>query len=206
MAVHTVPVFDRAGRCTPVTMTATLSALKPRILTGPRIRLAPVAVTLLISVVLIVGAVRLSPLVTAGADLSDPSQRSYALNIWQETQTSLALLAVFLPWLVYGLLMRGSRWGGVILLALAAIGTVAGTWLTSLSLQNYAALPRLVEGSVARVDGRQLSLTAGPAVYLVISDAQLAADEPWLKRGASVTLWVSPRGHAGYVGRAAGSD
>ena len=201
-----MPVFDRAARYTPVTMTATLSALKPRILVRPRIRLAALAVTLLLSVGLIVAATKLSPLVTGGADLGDPTQRGYALNIWQETQTSVALLAVFLPWLLYGLVLRGSRWGSAVLLALAAIGTAAGTWLTCLSLQSYAALPQLVTGAVARADGRQLSLTDGRAVYLVISDAQLAAAEPWLKPGASVTLWVSPRGHAGYVARAASSD
>jgi hypothetical protein len=200
------PESGRPASYTVVTMTATLSALKPRILARPQIRLAPVAVTLLLSVGLIVAATRLSPLLTAGADLADPTQRRYAVNIWQETQTSLALLAIFLPWLVYGFVFRGSRWGGGMLLALAAIGTVAGTWLTSLSLQSYAALPRLVTGAVARIDGRELSLTDGPAVYLVISDAELTAAEPWLKPGASLTLWVSPRGHAGYVARAASTD
>jgi len=171
-----------------------------------RIRLGRVGVTLLLTVGLIVGATQLGALVPAGADPGDPTQRSYALNIWQETQTSLALLAIFVPWLVYGLLFKGSRLGGGILLVVAVIGTVAGTWLTSLSLQSYAALPRLVTGVVASVDGRQLSLSGGEAVYLVISDPQLAAATPWLKPGVPVTLWVSPRGHAGYVGRAAGSD
>jgi hypothetical protein len=201
-----LPVFRRATRYSVVTMTATLSALKPRILTRPEIRLGPVVVTLVLTVGLIVAATRLGAVVPAGADLADPTQRSYAQNIWQETQTSLALLAVFLPWLVYGLVFRGSRWGGVILLAVATLGTLAGTWLTDLSLQSYAGLPRLITGVVARVDGRQLSLTDGPAAYLVISDAQLAAARPWLKVGTPVTLWVSPRGHAGYLGRAPSAD
>jgi hypothetical protein len=189
-----------------VTLTATLSSLKPRILTRREIRVGRVAMTLLLTIGLIVGATRLGAVVPTGADLGDPTQRSYALNIWRETQTSLALLAVFLPWLVYGLLFKGSRWGGGILLVVAAAGTIAGSWLTSLSLQGYAALPRLVTGTVARVDGRQLSLAGGTGLYLVISDAELTAAEPWLKPGAPVTLWVSPRGHAGYVGRAASSD
>jgi hypothetical protein len=111
-----------------------------------------------------------------------------------------------LPWLVYGLLFRGSRWGGGILLAVAVVGTVAGSWLTSLSLQSYAALPRLVSGVVAQVDGRQLSLIGGSGVYLVISDSELAAASAWLKPGTPVTMWVSPRGHAAYVGRAVSSD
>jgi len=187
-------------------MTATLSTLKPRSLTRRDIRLGQVAVTLLLTVGLIAGATRLGAVVPAGADLADPTQRAYAVNIWQETQTSLALLAIFLPWLVYGLLFRGSRWGGGILLAVAAVGTVAGSWLTCLSMQSYAALPRLVSGVVAQVDGRQLSLTGGLGLYLVISDSELAAARPWLKPGAPVTLWVSPRSHAGYVGRAASSD
>jgi hypothetical protein len=187
-------------------MTATLPTLKPRILSRRDIRLAPIGLTLLLTAGLIVGATHLGALVPAGADLGDPTQRSYAVNIWQETQTSLALLAIFLPWLVYGLLFRGSRWGGGILLAVAVVGTVAGSWLTSLSLQSYAALPRLVSGVVAHVDGRQLSLTGGPSLYLVISDSELAAASPWLKPGTPVTMWVSPRGHAGYVGRAVSSD
>lgn len=162
--------------------------------------------TLLLTVGMVVGATRLGPLVAAGADFGDPTQRSYAVNIWQETQTSLALLAIFLPWLVYGLLFNGSRWGGLILLAAAAAGTVGGTWLTLVSLESYAALPRLVTGVVAKIDGRQLSLAGGRGVYLVISDAELADDGPWLKAGVPVTLWVSPRGHAGYLGRATSSD
>jgi hypothetical protein len=201
-----VAVFRRVARYTVVTLTATLAGLKPRSVSLRTIRLGRVAVTLLLTAGLIMGATRLGALVPAGADLGDPTQRSYALNIWQEAQTSLALLAIFLPWLVYALLFKGSRWGGGILLVVAAVGTMAGTWLTSLSLQSYAALPRLVTGVVASVDGRQLSLSGGAAVYLVIADPELAAATPWLKPGVPVTLWVSPRGHAGYLGRAVGSD
>lgn len=92
------------------------------------------------------------------------------------------------------------------LLVVTAFGTIAGSWFISLSLQSYAALPRLVTGVVATVDGRQLSLTAGTGAYLVVSDAELRSARRWLKPGASVTLWVSPRGHAGYVGRAVSLD
>jgi hypothetical protein len=189
-----------------VTLTATPPNLKPRNSALRRIRLGRVAVTLLLTVGLIAGATRLAAVVPAGADLGDATQRAYAVNIWQETQTSLALLAVFLPWLIYGLLFKGSRWGGSVLLVVTAVGAVAGSWFISLSLQSYAALPRLVTGIVATVDGRQLSLTGGTGVYLVVSDAELRSARSWLKPGARVTLWVSPRGHAGYVGRAVSSD
>ena len=196
----------RAASYTVVTLTATLARLKPRIQVRPEIRVAQVAITLLLSAGLVLGATRFGAMVPAGADLADPTQRSYAANIWQETQTSLALLAIFLPWLLYGVLFKGSRWGTCILLAVAAIGTIGGTWLTSLSLESYGALPRQVTGVVAKVDGRQLTLSGGSGVYLVIPDAELTAARAWLKPGTSVTLWVSPRGHAGYLGRAVGSD
>jgi hypothetical protein len=196
----------RAASYTVVTLTATLATLKPRIRVRPEIRVAQVAITLLLSAGLVLGATRFGAMVPAGADLADPTQRSYAANVWQETQTSLALLAIFLPWLLYGVLFKGSRWGAGILLAVAAIGTIGGTWLTSLSLESYGALPRQVTGVVARVDGRQLTLSGGSGVYLVIPDAELTAARAWLKPGTLVTLWVSPRGHAGYLGQAVGSD
>jgi hypothetical protein len=196
----------RAASYTVVTLTATLATLKPRIQVRREIRVAQVGITLLLTAGLVLGATRLGAVLPAGADLADPTQRSYAANIWQETQTSLALLAIFLPWLTYGALFKGSRWGAGILLVVAAIGTIGGTWLTSLSLDSYAALPRLVTGVVAKVDGRQLTLSGRRGLYLVIPDAELTAAQPWLKPGTSVTLWVSPRGHAGYVGRAESSD
>ena len=195
-----------AASYTVVTLTATLSTIKPRIFVRPEIRVVGVGITLLLTVGLILGAISLSAMVPAGADLADPTQRSYATNIWQETQTSLALLAIFLPWVLYGLLFKGSRWGTGILLVIATVGTVVGTWLTSLSLEGYAALPRQVTGVVAKVDGRQLTLSGGSGLYLVIRDAELTAARPCLKPGTSVTLWVSPRGHAGYIGGAATSD
>jgi len=195
-----------AASYTVVTLTATLSTLKPRILTRREIRLGHIGITLLLMAGLIVGATRLGAVVPAGADLGDLTQRTYADNIWQETQTSLALLAVFLPWLVYGLLFKGSRAGGSVLLVIALLGTVGGSWLTSLSLQSYAALPRQVSGVVSRVDGRQLSLAGETRVYLVISPAQLRSADGWLKPGTPVTLWVSPRSQAGYIGGAPSSD
>jgi ABC-type tungstate transport system substrate-binding protein len=68
------------------------------------VRLGRVALTLVVSVTLLLLALHAPPFVAAGADLADGEQRDYAANIWQEMQTSLALLAIVLPWLVYGLL------------------------------------------------------------------------------------------------------
>jgi hypothetical protein len=170
------------------------------------IRTGLVAATLVLTAGLIAGALQLGPFIAAGADTHDPTQRIYAANVWQEVQTSLALLAVFLPWLMYGLLFKGSAWGGRILVLVGALGTIGGTWLTVVALAGYAALPRDVSGVVGRIDARALSLRGGPAVYLVVSDAQLAAARSWLKPGASVTMWVSPRGQAGFIGPAAATD
>ena len=36
-------------------------------------------------------------------------------------------------------------------------------------------------------------------LHLVLSDRELNTDRSWLRAGASVTLWVSPRGHVGSV-------
>lgn len=189
-----------------MTVTATPSEVKTGGWVPAGIRGELVAATLILSVALIAAGLRMGPFITAGADVTDPTQRIYAANLWQEVQTSLALLAVFLPWLLYGLLFKGSPWGGRILVLAGALGTIGGTWLAVIALAGYAALPRAVTGIVDRADARSLWLRGGPAVYLVVSDAQLAAARSWLKPGAAVTMWVSPRGQAGYVGLAAAAD
>lgn len=189
-----------------MTVTATSTTVKTGGSRPTGIRAGLVAATLVLSAGLIAGALRLDPFISAGADVSDPTQRIYAANLWQEVQTSLALLAVFLPWLLYGLLFKGSPWGGRILVVAGALGTVGGIGLTVVALAGYAALPRAVTGVVDRADARSLWLRGGPAVYLVVSDAQLAAARSWLKPGAAVTMWVSPRGQAGYIGPAAAAD
>ena len=163
------------------------------------VRLGRVALTLVASVALLVAALHVPPFMVAGADLTDSGQRDYARNIWQETQTSLALVVLVLPWLVYGLLWPGAAWGRRILLALATAGVVLTTWLALISAQSYAALPRRVTGIVDHVQGRSIGLRSGGSYYLVVSDSELQAAQSWLDPGADVLLWVSPRGHAGYV-------
>ncbi len=154
--------------------------------------------TLVASVALLVLALHVPPFVVAGADLTDSGQREYARNIWQETQTSLALVVVVLPWMVYGLLWQGAPWGRRILLGLATLGVVLTTWLALISAQSYTALPRQVTGVVDRLHGRSISVGGG-SYYLVVSDSELQAAQAWLHPGADVRLWVSPRGHAGYI-------
>jgi hypothetical protein len=163
------------------------------------VRTGRLALTLAVSITLLLLALRVPPFMTAGADLTDGAQRDYATNIWQEMQTSLALVAIVVPWLVYGLLWQGAPWGRRILLATATVGVVVTTWFALLSAQSYAALPRQVTGVVDGIHGRVLSLRGDGMYYLVISDGELDAHRAWLEPGASVRLWVSPRGHAGAV-------
>ncbi len=168
-------------------------------LLSDEVRFGRVALTLMASIALLLVALHVPPFMAAGADLTDSAQRNYAANIWQEAQTSLALTAIVLPWLVYGLLWQGAPWGRRILLVTATAGVVLTTWFALLSAQSYAALPRQVAGVVERVQGRIISLRGDGSYYLVLSDRELSADRSWLGPGASVTLWVSPRGHAGWV-------
>lgn len=170
------------------------------------IRLGQVAITLAASVILFLLALHVPPFMAAGADLSDSGQRDYAQNIWQETQTSLALVVIVLPWLVYGLLWKGAPWGRRILIVLATVGVVIATWLALISAQSYTALPRRVTGVVDHVQGRGLWLRDGESYRLVISDRELLSAQSWLHSGTDVLLWVSPRGHAGYVSPNAFAD
>jgi hypothetical protein len=182
---------------TVVTLKTSAIAVKPL---GPMVkdvRVGRVAVTLVLGIALLVLALHVPPFMSAGADLADSGQRDYAANIWQEMQTSLALIAIVLPWLVYGLLWRGAPWGQRILLGTAGAGVLLTTWLAVLSAQSYAALPRQVSGVVDRVDGRVISLRGDGSYYLVLSDGELNADRSWLRSGTIVMLWVSPRGHVG---------
>jgi len=170
------------------------------------VRFLRVAVTLIISLVAMVLALHVPPFMAAGADLADSAQRDYAQNIWQETQTSLALVAIVLPWLVYGLMWQGAPWGRRILVGLATAGVVLTTWLALLSAQSYAALPRSVTGVVDRVDGRVITLRGDGTYLLVLSDTELKSAQSWLHRGTNVMMWVSPRAHAGSVSPAAIGD
>jgi ABC-type tungstate transport system substrate-binding protein len=170
------------------------------------IRFLRVAITLIVSLAALVLALHVPPFMAPGADLADSSQRDYARNIWQETQTSLALVAVVLPWLVYGLLWQGAAWGRRILIGVATAAVVLTTWFALLSAQSYTALPREVRGVVNRVDGRAISLSGDGSYLLVLSDSELNAAQSWLRPGTEVMMWVSPRGHAGSVSPAAIGD
>jgi hypothetical protein len=168
------------------------------------VRLGRVALTLAVSLVLFLLALRVPAFMAPGADMTDSAQRAYAANIWQETQTSLALVAIVLPWLVYGLLWQGAPWGRRILLAISTAAVVVTTWFALLSAQSYAALPQQVVGIVDHVQGRVIALRDVGTYYLVLSDSELTADRSWLRSGTSVRLWVSPRGHVGAVSAVAG--
>lgn len=157
------------------------------------------AFTLVGSVALLVLALHVPPFMAAGADLTDSGQRDYARNIWQETQTSLALVVIIVPWLVYGLLWQGAPWGRRILLGLATAGVVVTTWLALISAQSYTALPLRVTDVVDHFQGRGIWLRGGGAYYLVVSDTEMQAARAWLRPGTDILMWVSPRGHAGYV-------
>jgi len=163
------------------------------------VRFGRVVLTLAVSIALFLLALQVPAFMAPGADMTDSAQRDYATNIWQETQTSLAMVAVVLPWLVYALLWEGAPWGRRILLAIATAGIIVTTWSAVLSAQGYAALPRQVVGVVDRVQGRVIALRGDGSYYLVLSDRELTAARSWLRAGASVELWVSPRGHAGAV-------
>jgi hypothetical protein len=162
-----------------------------------QVRFGRVALTLVVSIALFLLALHIPAFMTPGADMTDSGQRGYAANIWQESQTSLALIAIVLPWLLYALLWQGAAWGRRGLLAIATAGVVVTTWFAVLSTQSYTALPKQVVGVVARVQGRVIALQGDATYYLVLSDAELNAAQAWLRPGASVELWVSPRGHVG---------
>src|SRR5437879_11519459 len=80
------------------------------------VRLGQVAITLVVSIALFVLALHVPSCMATGADMTDSAQRDYAANIWQETQTSLALVAIVLPWLVYALVLQGAPWSRRILI------------------------------------------------------------------------------------------
>ena len=203
--VHVLTESSRSASYTVVALKAspiTGTPLGP-IMNGVRIGL--VAVTLLVSIALLILALHVPPFMPAGADLADSGQRHYAANIWQETQTSLALVAIVLPWLVYGLLWRGAPWGRRILLATAAAAVAVTTWFVLLSAQSYTALPRQLTGVVDRMQGRVISLAGDGTYYLVLSDGELNADRSWLAPGTEVTVWVSPRGHVGWLSAVPGT-
>ena len=170
------------------------------------VRFLRVAVTLVVSLVAFVLVLHVPPFMAAGADLADSAQRDYAQNIWQETQTSLGLVVLVLPWLVYGLMWQGAPWGRRALIGVATVGVVVTTWFALLSAQSYTALPRQVTGTVTAIHDRTISLEGGRSYLLVVSDSELKSDQGWLRARASVSMWVSPRDHVGSISPAAIGD
>jgi hypothetical protein len=173
---------------------------------GGQLRLWSVGLTLAGSVGLAVAAAHLPAVIPSGANLRDPDQVMYARNIWQESQTSLLVLALFIPWVGYGLLLRGAPWGRLGVLLLAGVGVGLGVWMTIHSVSLYTASPQYVMGVVTRVDGRQITLAARPpqTFYLVVSEAELRAAQSWVRPGNAVGMWVAPNGQAGFIGRPSG--
>src|SRR2546430_15100544 len=99
-----------------VTRFVTLAARRSLRAVGTRIdlrdvRLRRVVLTLAISIGLLALALHVPSFLPAGADLTNSSQRAYAGNIWQETQNSLALREILLPWLGHAVLWDGTAWG-----------------------------------------------------------------------------------------------
>jgi len=177
-----------------------LERLKGQVRPG---RLAVFAAT---TVVMLFGALHLPAFLPAGADLADPAQRVYAENLWTQVQVSLGLVGCFLPWLTYAMLWKGANRGALILGAVALAGTALATLVAVVTVGTYAALPSSVAGVVSRFQGRTLQLEgAKQTYYLVLSDRQLTSSSTWLKRGAPVVIWVSPRSQVGAIEPAAPS-
>jgi hypothetical protein len=166
------------------------------------VRFLAVTVTLAASIILALIALQLPPFVPAGANLSEPAQADYAANIWPESQVSLLMLALFLPWLIYAVIQRGSLAGRIVVFALGLAGVSVSTWAVTVSLESYMARPQAVSGFVVGIDGRNVTLDCGvrSTYHLAISDRQFEFAQSWLRRGAPVLLYVSPRGQAGYLG------
>lgn len=198
--------IEPAGRYVVVTVAARRALRVAGQVVPEDIRFLRVAITLIVSLVAFVLALHVPPFMAAGADLSDSAQRDYAQNIWQETQTSLALVVLVLPWLVYGLMWQGAAWGRRILIGIATAAVVLTTWFALLSAQSYTALPREIRGAVDRIDGRTVSLRGDGSYLMVVSDSELKAAQSWLHPGTEIMMWVSPRGHAGSVSPAAIGD
>jgi hypothetical protein len=172
-----------------------------------QVRAGRLAVFLVATAAVVFGALHLPAVVPAGADLANAAQRLYAANLWAQVQVSLVLLCCFLPWLIYALLWRGAARGALTLGGVAFVGTALATGLTVVTLGTYAALPASVGGVVSRLEGRTIQLAgAGRSYYLVLSDQQMASYSSWLKRGAPVVMWVSPRSQVGAIEPAATSD
>ena len=193
-------IFGGESSYTVVALPATAEAPTLAWQFSQQVRPIPIVATVAASGLMMLGAMHLPPFMAAGADLADPLQRVYATNLWGQVQVSLLVISGFLPWLIYALAWKGAARGALLLGMVALVGTGLGTWITLVTVDTYAGLPRPVTGTISRLEGRTLSL-AGPSAtyYLALSDSEMAAAAPSLKVGRSVLLWVSPRGQVGAV-------
>jgi hypothetical protein len=172
-----------------------------------RVRTGRVVVFTALSAALVLGAIHVPAFLPAGADLTSPAQRLYAANLWAQVQVTLVLTCCFLPWLTYALLWRGAPRGAWILGGVALAGTLLATAATVVTLGTYAGLPAQVSGVVSRLDGRSVQLAGErKSYYLALSDSQMTSASSWMKRGAPILMWVSPRGQVGAVEPAQTAD
>jgi hypothetical protein len=172
-----------------------------------QVRVGRVVLFTALTAALVLGSINVPPFLPAGADLTSTAQRLYAANLWAQVQVSLVLTCCFLPWLTYALLWRGAPRGAGILTGVALAGTLLATGVTVVTLGTYAALPAQVSGVVSRLDGRSVQLAGeGKSYHLALSDGQMASASSWLKRGAPILMWVSPRGQVGAIESTATGD
>jgi hypothetical protein len=121
-----------------------VAVLKPAPIPPDRaetLRPAEIVGTVVASVALALIAANSPPFVPAGANLTVPSQSVFAHNIWPKAETSLAVLAVFLPWLIYAVVRQGRLPGRVLILVIAAVGVVAGIGASVVSLTTICNTP-----------------------------------------------------------------
>ncbi|HSO92863.1 MAG TPA: hypothetical protein VLS53_00145 [Candidatus Dormibacteraeota bacterium] len=184
------------------TLVASYATARPQILDRLRgqVRVGRVLIFTALTAVLVAGAIHVPPFLSAGADLASRAQRLYAGNLWAQVQVSLALTGCFVPWLVYALIWRGVARGAAILAGVSAAGSLLATVMMVVTLGTYAALPAQISGVVSRLEGRSVQLAGQrKTYYLALSDGQMASASAWLKRGAPVLMWVSPRGQIGAI-------
>jgi hypothetical protein len=164
--------------------------------------------------VLVTVAVLLPPIAPAGADLKDPSQAAYARAIWPETQISLVVLMIFLPSLVYALIVRGAALGRLFIGSISVLGVALATFYVVISLESYMAKPEVVYGFVTHLSGNSIcvepfwGIHPNPPVRcfaLEVPSEELRGAEHWVQENRYVQVLVSPRGHVGFIAPVSGA-
>ncbi len=159
--------------------------------------------------VLVTVAVLLPPIAPAGADLKDASQAAYARAIWPETQISLAVLMIFLPSLLYALIVRGAALGRLLIGSISVLGVALATFYVVISLETYMAKPEVVYGfgnSVCVEPFRGIQPTPPVRCFaLEVPSEELRGAEHWVQENRYVQVLVSPRGHVGFIAPVSGA-